>query len=219
MGAIQGRISCQVLDVTNGVSVWGRGSNHEIAGRCSKQERPRGEDQIDRTAQPGRTSLEQTARSSACRGAGAGKTDATARVGRAGKWPSYRYCIDDEPKARGGEHPDISRADFTWCVTAIDWGHSIDHVSSQLMEESAMARANGQQCGLITAANAVASVQRRVLVQIYHISPCAERAIKRASEWNHYRLKLLWQATFHQSHPIAVGIRPSAEAAVCNKAA
>ena len=34
---------------------------------------------------------------------------------RAGKWPSYKYCVDRAPKARGGDKPDISRADFTWC--------------------------------------------------------------------------------------------------------
>src|ERR1017187_317492 len=54
-------------------------------------------------------------------------------TGRAGKWPSYQYCIDRAPKAHGGDHPDVSRADFTWALTALDWGWSVEDVASRLM--------------------------------------------------------------------------------------
>ena len=37
-------------------------------------------------------------------------------------WPNYQYCVDRAPLAHDGERPDISRADFEWCMTAIDWG-------------------------------------------------------------------------------------------------
>ena len=83
------------------------------------------------------------------------------QAGRGGKWPNYQYCIDHAPKAHGGDHPDVSRADFTWCMTAIDWGWSIDDVAGWLMEESEKAQENGQQYALTTATNATAAVQRR----------------------------------------------------------
>jgi hypothetical protein len=82
-------------------------------------------------------------------------------TGRAGKWPSYQYCLDHAPKAHGGDHADTSRADFTWCMTALDWGFSIEAVASRLMEESAKARENGQPYALLTATNAAAAVMRR----------------------------------------------------------
>ncbi len=81
--------------------------------------------------------------------------------GRAVKWPSYRYCVERAPKAHGAEHPDISRADFTWCMTAIDWGHGIEETASRLMEESAKAKENGAQYALVTAKNAAVAVERR----------------------------------------------------------
>jgi hypothetical protein len=38
------------------------------------------------------------------------------------KWPSYQRCVEGAPPNHGNTAPDISRADFTWCMTAIDWG-------------------------------------------------------------------------------------------------
>jgi hypothetical protein len=40
-------------------------------------------------------------------------------------WPSYQGCVDNAPPVRGGGRPDISRADFTFCLLALDWGWSI----------------------------------------------------------------------------------------------
>jgi len=84
-----------------------------------------------------------------------------AHGGRAGKWPSYQYCLSRAPKAHGADHPDVSRADFTWCMTAIDWGWTAEETAGRLMQESPKARENGQQYALNTAINAAAAVMRR----------------------------------------------------------
>ena len=55
--------------------------------------------------------------------------------GRGGKWPSYHYCLTHAPLAHGGDKPDISRVDFTWALTALDWGHSVEATADQLMIE------------------------------------------------------------------------------------
>ena len=80
---------------------------------------------------------------------------------RAGKWPSYQYCLSHAPKAHGSDKPDVSRADFTWCMTAIDWGWSVNDTAARLMEESDKAQQNGQRYALDTATNAAAAVVRR----------------------------------------------------------
>ena len=36
--------------------------------------------------------------------------------------PSYQRCVENAPLALGGSRPNISRADFTFCLLAIDWG-------------------------------------------------------------------------------------------------
>jgi hypothetical protein len=63
--------------------------------------------------------------------------------------------------AHGGDKPDISRADFTWCMTALDWGHGGDDVAARLMELSDKAKENGQDYALKTVSNAATAVQRR----------------------------------------------------------
>jgi hypothetical protein len=78
-----------------------------------------------------------------------------------GRWPSYQYCVDRAPLAHGGDHPDISRADFAWCMTAIDWGWSVDDTAARLMEESGKAQENGEGYALATARNAAAAIERR----------------------------------------------------------
>lgn len=79
---------------------------------------------------------------------------------RSGKWPSYLRCVQGAPPNRDQTGPDISRADFTWCMTAISWGHSIEETAAHLMEESAKARENGERYALLTAQNAAAAVER-----------------------------------------------------------
>lgn len=78
------------------------------------------------------------------------------------KWPSYQRCVRNAPPVHRGDHrPDISKADFTWCMTAIDWGWSIEATAARLMEESAKAQENGEAYALTTAQNAAAAVARR----------------------------------------------------------
>jgi hypothetical protein len=54
------------------------------------------------------------------------------------------------PEAQDGGRADISRADFTWCLIAIDWGWSVEDTAAQLMEESSKALENGQHYALRT---------------------------------------------------------------------
>ncbi len=78
-----------------------------------------------------------------------------------GRWPNYRFCLDRAPIAQGSDRPDISRADYTWCLTAYDWGWSVEAIAARLMEESSKAQENGQHYALLTARNAAAAVERR----------------------------------------------------------
>jgi hypothetical protein len=64
---------------------------------------------------------------------------------RTDKWPSYQRCVNDAPLNHDKTGPDISRADFTWCMTAISWGHGIEATAERLMEESSKARENGER--------------------------------------------------------------------------
>ena len=70
------------------------------------------------------------------------------------EWPSYERCVDGAPLVHQGDRPDISRADFTWCRTAIRWGWSVKETASRLMEFSSKARENGQRYALRTATRA-----------------------------------------------------------------
>ena len=80
---------------------------------------------------------------------------------RSSKWPSYKRCVNEAPLNHDKTGPDISRADFTWCMTAISWGHTIEATAERLMEESAKARENGERYAQRTAENAGAAVARR----------------------------------------------------------
>jgi hypothetical protein len=77
------------------------------------------------------------------------------------RWPSYRRCLECAPPARDQPRPDVSRADFTWCMIAIDWGWSIEQTGARLKEESAKARENGERYALLTAQRAGDAVERR----------------------------------------------------------
>ena len=77
------------------------------------------------------------------------------------RWPDYRRCVENAPLARDGEHPDISRADFTWCLIAIDWGWGVEETASRLLHESSKAQENGEAYAVRTARNAAAAVERR----------------------------------------------------------
>lgn len=76
-------------------------------------------------------------------------------------WPSYQRCVENAPPARNGDRPDISRADFTFCLLAIDWGWSVEETAARLMQESGKASENGEAYALRTARNAAAAIERR----------------------------------------------------------
>lgn len=80
-------------------------------------------------------------------------------------WPSYQRCVENAPPARSGGRPDISRADFTFCLLAIDWGWSLEETATRLMELSGKAQENGDAYALRTARNAAAAIERRGGVQ------------------------------------------------------
>ena len=76
-------------------------------------------------------------------------------------WPDYRRCVENAPPAREGGRPDISRADFTWCLIAIDWGWGVEETAARLMQESRKAQENGEAYAVRTARSAAAALERR----------------------------------------------------------
>ena len=81
--------------------------------------------------------------------------------GRARAWPSYERCLQNAPLAHRSNRPDISRADFTFCLMAIDWGWSIQETCERLLEKSSKARENGERYAWLTAHRAATVVDRR----------------------------------------------------------
>jgi len=77
------------------------------------------------------------------------------------RWPSYRRCVEGAPPTRDRSRPDISRADFTWCMIAIDWGWSAEETATRLMDESPKAHENGEWYAFQTARRAAAAIDRR----------------------------------------------------------
>jgi len=82
---------------------------------------------------------------------------------RAKAWPSYERCLQHAPRVHHGDRPDVSRADFTFCLLAIDWGWSPEETCERLMEKSSKARANGDSYARLTVHRAAAAVYRRDL--------------------------------------------------------
>ena len=83
------------------------------------------------------------------------------------RWPDYKFCVDHAPLTHGDDRPDISRADFTWCRTAIEWGWSREATAGRLMELSTKAKQNGEGYAIQTATRAAESVER----QPYRLKP------------------------------------------------
>jgi RepB DNA-primase from phage plasmid len=77
------------------------------------------------------------------------------------KWPSYARSLEGAPLNHAETGPDVSKADFVWCMTAITWGWSVAETSARLMEESAKAQENGERYADLTARNAAEAVERR----------------------------------------------------------
>jgi hypothetical protein len=83
----------------------------------------------------------------------------TAGINR--KWPSYQRCLEGAPLNSEETGPDVSRADFVFCMTAITWGWSMADTAERLMEESLKAQANGKAYAELTTRNAALAVERR----------------------------------------------------------
>jgi hypothetical protein len=77
------------------------------------------------------------------------------------RWPDYKFCVDHAPLTHGDDRPDISRADFTWCRTAIEWGWSREATAGRLMELSSKAKENGERYAILTTTRAADSVERQ----------------------------------------------------------
>jgi len=86
------------------------------------------------------------------------------RPGRRRIWPDYRRCVEGAPRNHGDTGPDISKADFVWCRTALAWGFGLQEVAARLLEQSGKAKETGQgeRYALLTAANAAASLRPRL---------------------------------------------------------
>lgn len=76
------------------------------------------------------------------------------------RWPSYQRCVEGAPLAHSSDRQDISRADFSWCMIALDWGRGIEETAARLMEESPKARTNGTAYAERTAARAAYAVRQ-----------------------------------------------------------
>jgi hypothetical protein len=73
--------------------------------------------------------------------------------------------VQGAPLNHGNTGPDISRADYFFCLMAAQRGKSVEDIAARLMEESAKARENGEGYARITAENAAAAVARRQQVR------------------------------------------------------
>jgi hypothetical protein len=76
-------------------------------------------------------------------------------------WPSYDYCLSRAEAKNDGSGPDISRVDFTWCLTALDWGWGTEATAAQLLELSDKAKADGSAYAELTVQRAAAALARR----------------------------------------------------------
>jgi RepB DNA-primase from phage plasmid len=77
-----------------------------------------------------------------------------------GSWPDYGRCVVDARPKHDNSGPDISRADFTWCIMAARRGHAASEIGNRLMEVSSKAKENGERYAVRTAQNAVDAFAR-----------------------------------------------------------
>jgi hypothetical protein len=69
--------------------------------------------------------------------------------------------VENALPTHGRNRPDISRADFTFCLLAMDWEWGIEESAARLQQESGKARENGEAYALRTARTAAAVLERR----------------------------------------------------------
>jgi hypothetical protein len=82
------------------------------------------------------------------------------RVSTSRSWPDYQRCVQGAPQKHDRSGPDISRADYFFCMLAAQRGHGIEEIAARLMEDSSKARENGENYARITAENATAASNR-----------------------------------------------------------
>ena len=75
-------------------------------------------------------------------------------------WPDYERALAGAPPNHGNTGPDISRADFFWCLMAAQRGWGPEDIAPRLMELSTKARENGERYARLTAENACAAGSR-----------------------------------------------------------
>jgi hypothetical protein len=75
-------------------------------------------------------------------------------------WPNYQRCLEGAPEREPGRR-DRSKADFTFCLLAIDWGWGVEETAARLLQESRKAQENGEAYALRTARSAAAVIERR----------------------------------------------------------
>ena len=79
------------------------------------------------------------------------------------RFPDYGKCLQNAPPNSEGNGLDTSRADFTWCMIAIDWGWSIGETAQQLLLErnsSTKRQRDGERYAMMTAQRAAEAVAR-----------------------------------------------------------
>lgn len=69
-------------------------------------------------------------------------------------FPDYGRCLEGAPLNHAGTAPDRSRADFLFCLLALDAGFSVEETAARLMEVSAKAQSNGGRYAHRTAGRA-----------------------------------------------------------------
>lgn len=79
---------------------------------------------------------------------------------RTSKWPSYGEVLDRAPRNEEG-NPKRTSVDFTWCMIALSWGHSVEATAAKLMEQSGKAQENGEDYALKTSQRAVYAAAKR----------------------------------------------------------
>lgn len=75
-------------------------------------------------------------------------------------WPDYLRCVAGAPPNNAKDGPDISRADFVWCLMALRRNHTVEDTAARLFQLSSKAQENGESYALRTAQNAAAVVDR-----------------------------------------------------------
>lgn len=78
------------------------------------------------------------------------------------RWPSYDFCVERAPLSYDKKGPDTVRADFVWCMTALNWGWNRQETAHQLLQLSEKAQRNGARYAEKTVERAAGAVAHRI---------------------------------------------------------